>query len=144
MHYTCRYSTVFEIAVKSRDQMKGSAATVKFNHACLSPPFLLSLPCLLFHKSHCRSSLVNGDLEQLPLNCQSPGVAYMMSVEGKVKVTSSAVMKTHTAGVQSRVFYNSVAEEEDSTSCHSLWNHAGCAHEPRCGGRLVPLALDVT
>lgn len=44
MHYTCRYSTISEIAVKNRDHMKGTAATVTFNHACLSPPFpLLSL-----------------------------------------------------------------------------------------------------
>lgn len=41
MHYTCRYSTISEIAVKSRDQIKGNAATVRFNHACLSPPFPL-------------------------------------------------------------------------------------------------------
>lgn len=41
MHYTCRYCTISEIAVKSRDQMKGTAATVRFNHACLSPPFPL-------------------------------------------------------------------------------------------------------
>lgn len=43
MHYTCRYSAISEIAVKSRDQIKGSAATAKSNHACLSPPF--PFPC---------------------------------------------------------------------------------------------------
>lgn len=41
MHYTCRYSTISEIAVKSRDHMKGTAATDRFTHACLSPPIPL-------------------------------------------------------------------------------------------------------
>ena len=39
---------ISEIAVKSRDQMKGTAATVRFNHACLSPPIPL-------HSSVCSS-----------------------------------------------------------------------------------------
>lgn len=44
--------------------------------------------------------LVNGDLKQA-LKRQSRRVAYMMSVEGgKVKVTSSTVMKTNAARVQ--------------------------------------------
>lgn len=75
-------------------------------HAFLLPP-LFSALSLLFHKSHCRSSLVNGDLKQAPLNCRGPRVAYMMSTGGKVRVTSSTVMKTHAARVQYRVFYNS-------------------------------------
>lgn len=37
----------------------------------------------------------------------------MMSKKAKVKVTSSAVMKTQAVQVQSGVFYNSVTAEED-------------------------------
>lgn len=81
MHYTCRYSTVSEIAVKSRDQLKGSAATVKSNHACLSPP--VPLPCSVSSSINLLVGppLVNGDLEQPPLNSRSLRVACMMSTE---------------------------------------------------------------
>ena len=40
-----------------------------------------------------------------------------MSREGKVKVTSGAVMKTHAAWVQKRVFYNLASAEEDRACC---------------------------
>lgn len=71
-------------------------------HAFLlpSPFFPLPLSLLLSINLHCWSSLVNTDLEQLPLHRRHPRIAYMMSMKGKVKVTSSTVMKTYAAQVQ--------------------------------------------
>lgn len=126
MHYTCRYSAVSEIAVKSKDQIKDSAATAKFNHACFSPPFLFSSSTARSPSSinlQCWSSLVNTDLEQLPLYRRRPHIAYMMSMKGKVKVTSSTVMKTYAAQVQSRFFYNSVIAGKDGVRRPPPWNH---------------------
>jgi len=38
MHYTCRYTTISEIAVKSGEQMKGTAALLDLTmHAFLLP-----------------------------------------------------------------------------------------------------------